>query len=310
MKIGSLKIEGKIFLAPMADYTNIAFRKLCAEYGVALTYTELISAKAVNLRSKKTLKMLDTFSNEKTFLQLFGNDPIEFEKAVEFIEREMPNSFLGFDLNCGCSVPKALKGNYGCFLMDYPKLIGEIITSMKKSTQKPVTLKIRLGLKKENYLEVAKEAEKNGADAICLHARLGKKHYSGKADWNAIKKLKKAVKIPVIGNGDICSKEDVEKMFFETKCDFVMVGREAIGNAFIFKHLVSGEKRTIEKRILEAKRYLELVKKFKLGINDIRGYFIALPRGLKGATELRNDFATAKTIDEIKKILKKLNKLN
>jgi nifR3 family TIM-barrel protein len=305
MKIGLLKINGKIFLAPMADYTNIAFRVLCKEYGAALVYTELISAKAINLRSKKTRKMLDTSLSEKpVFLQLFGNNPIEFEKAIEYCERELPESFAGYDLNCGCAVPKARKGQYGCFLMDYPKLVAEIIVAMKKKTKKPVTLKIRLGMKEETYLDVAKSAEKAGADAICIHPRLGINHYSGKADWNAIKKIKKLVKIPVIGNGDIETKKDMENMFEETGCDFVMVGRKAIGNAFIFKHLKTGKERTGKDRVIEAERYIELAEEFKLGINDIRGYFIGLPSGIKGASELRNAFATARTSSEIKLLLK------
>lgn len=307
MKIGSLKIKKGAFLAPMADYTNIAFRTLCKEYGSALVYTELISAKAINLRCKKTRKMLQTSEEEKpVFLQIFGNDPIEVGAAVEYVEKEFPDSFAGYDLNCGCAVPKALKGNYGCFLMDYPILIGELISAMKSKTKKPVTLKIRLGLKKETYLEVGKIAQKAGADAICLHSRLGTQHYSGKADWNAIKKLKKILKIPVIGNGDIESKKDVQKMIEKTKCDFVMVGRNAIGNAFIFKQILTEQERTLEERIKEARHYIELAEKFGLGVNDIRGYFIGMPRGLRGASEIRNEFARAKTINEIKNILKRL----
>jgi tRNA-dihydrouridine synthase B len=307
MKIGNLKIMKGAFLAPMADYTNIAFRTLCKEYGAALVYTELISAKAINLRNKKTKKMLKTSQEEKpVFLQLFGNDPIEIGAAVEYVEKEFPDSFEGYDLNCGCAVPKALKGNYGCYLMDYPLLIGELVSAMKSKTKKPVTLKIRLGLKKETYLEVGKIAEKAGADAICLHSRLGTQHYSGKADWKAIKKLKKILKIPIIGNGDIESKKDFKKMIKETNCDFVMVGRNAIGNAFIFKQIITGKERTFKERIKEAKHYIELAEKFDLGVNDIRGYFIGMPRGLKGASEIRNEFARAKTINEIKQILEKL----
>ena len=308
MKIGSYKPKGKVFLAPMADYTNVAFRKLCFEKGAALTYTELISAKAINLRSKKTLKMLDTFEGEQVFLQLFGNDPIEFEKAVERVEKEFPKRFIGYDLNCGCAVPKALKGQYGCFLMDYPKLVGEIISAMKKSTKKPVTLKMRIGLKKETFLAVAKEAEKVGVEAICLHARLGTQHYAGKADWVKIAELKKAVKVPVIGNGDIETKEDAKRMFKETKCDFIMVGRGAIGNASIFKEIETGKERTFEERIKEAERYIELAEEFGLKINDVRGYFIGLPRGIRGASEIRNKFALTKEIPEIKGVLEELKK--
>ncbi len=308
MKIGSYKPNGKVFLAPMADYANVAFRKLCFEKGAALTYTELISAKAINLRSKKTLKMLDTFDGEQVFLQLFGNDPIEFEKAVEHVEKEFSKRFVGYDLNCGCAVPKALKGQYGCFLMDYPKLVGEIISAMKKSTSKPITVKIRIGLKKEAFLAVAREAEKAGVDAICLHARLGTQHYSGKADWDKIAELMKAVKVPIIGNGDIETKEDAERMFKETKCDFIMVGRGAIGNASIFKEIETGKERTFEERIKEAERYIELAEEFGLKINDVRGYFIGMVKGIRGAAEIRNKFALTKEIPELKGVLEELKK--
>jgi tRNA-dihydrouridine synthase B len=307
VKIGNIKIIRGAFLAPMADYTNIAFRTLCKEYGSCLQYTELISCKSIIYKNKKTKKMLSISEKEKpVFLQLFGNEPKDFEKAIKIIEKKYPD-FAGYDLNAGCSVPKALKGKYGCYIMDYPELVGKIIRAMKKSTKKPVTIKMRLGLEKENYLEVAKVAEKAGADAICLHARLGKQGYAGKADLSAIKKLKRASKIPIIGNGDVVSVEDYIKMKKETNCDFVMIGRGAIGNAFLFKQIKEFEEKGLEEVserkkkdfFDEGKRYLELAKDFSLKVNDIRSYFIALANGFNGAKKLRNKFAMSKSINEI-----------
>jgi tRNA-dihydrouridine synthase B len=303
------KLENGAFLAPMADYTNVAFRTLCKEYGSALQYTELISCKSIIYKNKKTKKMLSISEKEKpVFLQLFGSVPENFEKAIKIIEKNY-SGFAGYDLNCGCSVPKALKGKYGCYLMDYPKLVGNIIRAMKKSTKKPVSIKMRLGLEKENYLEVAREAEKAGVDSICLHARLGKQGYAGKADWEAIKKLKKKSKVSIIGNGDVNLVEDYIKMKKETKCDFVMIGRGVIGNTFLFKQIKEFEEkglkevpeRTKEDLFDEGEKYIKLAKEFSLKVNDVRPYFIGLANGFRGAKKLRNKFAMAKSIKEIEK---------
>ncbi|MCX6803477.1 MAG: tRNA-dihydrouridine synthase family protein [Candidatus Diapherotrites archaeon] len=328
-KIGSLRIEGEVLLAPMADYTNIAFRTLAKEYGAALTYTELISAKALTMKSKRTQQMLLVSEKEKpVFLQLFGSNPQDFKKAIRFVEEKYPMHFAGYDLNAGCSVPKALKGKYGCSLMNEPKLIGEIISAMKEelirarsinlasekktaSLKKPVTLKMRLGLKNENFLEIATLAEAAGVDAITLHPRLGKDGYSFDADWKKIKLLKENVKVPVIGNGDIKKASDALQMKKETGCDFVMIGRGAIGNAFIFKQVNSlfiGEeepKRTLEEVFSEGKKFLSYAKEFNLKTNDIRPYFIGMSKGLIGATVLRNRFGLSKTIEEIEEFFYK-----
>ena len=307
-KIRNLKIAKGAFLAPMADYTNVAFRTLAKEYGSALQYTELISAKAITYNSKRTFEMLEVSEKEKpVFLQLFGNNPIVISDAIRIIEKKLPKNFVGYDLNCGCSVPKALKGKYGCYLMNEPKLAGEIISAMKSATKKPITLKMRVGLEKKTYLKVAKEAEKAGADAIALHARFGKQGYSGKADWSTIKKLKESVCIPVIGNGDVNCVNDYKKMKEETNCDFVMIARGSIGNAFLFKQIKQFEenkkisKRTEKEILKEGKELIKFTKKFDLGINSIRGYFIGLANGFRGAKKLRNEFATAKEINEIEK---------
>jgi tRNA-dihydrouridine synthase B len=306
-KIGNLKIEKGALLAPMADYTNIAFRTLAKEYGSALQYTELISAKAITYDSKRTIEMLAVSENEKpVFLQLFGNDPQIISSAIKIVEKKFPKNFVGYDLNCGCSVPKAMKGKYGCYLMDKPKLVEKIVLAMTKATKKPVTVKLRIGIEKDTFLEVAKAAEKAGASAIALHARYGKQGYSGDADWKKIKELKKAIKVVVIGNGDIIDVKSYKKMKKETGCDFVMIARGSIGNAFLFKQIKQFEKgkkiiKKDKKEILkEGKLFLKLANEFSLGVNSVRGYFIGLANGFNGAKKLRNEFATAKTVNEIK----------
>ena len=308
-KIGNIKLNKGAMLAPMADFTNIAFRTLAREYGSVLTYTELISVKSIIYKNSKTKKMLCVSEKEKpVFLQLFGNNPLDFKKAIKIIEEKYADNFAGYDLNCGCSVVKALKGKYGVSLMDDSKLVGEIITQMKQATKKPVTIKMRIGNKKENFLEVAKVAEKAGASAICLHARTAKQLYSGNADWSKIKELKKVVKIPVIANGDVKSVQDYIKIKKETIADYVMIGRGAVGNAFLFKQIKEIEsgikledvtKRTKKEIYLEGKKFLELIKEFNLGINNARGYFLGIASGFSGAKEVRNSFALSKSIKEL-----------
>ncbi|MFA5357857.1 MAG: tRNA-dihydrouridine synthase family protein [archaeon] len=313
-KIGSLKFGSEVFLAPMAGYTNIAFRTLCSEYGAAMVYTELISAKAIAMRNKKTFKMMRTGEKENpVVLQLFGNDPKDFGKAIKIVEemekkKKAEFQFDAYDLNCGCSVPKALKGKYGVILMEKPKLIGKIISEMASKTEKPVMLKIRAGWKNETFLECSREAEKNGAKAIAMHPRFGTEDYSVQAIWEKIKVLKESVKIPIIGNGDIKNSEDVFRMKKETNCDYEMIGRAAIGNAFIFAQSNALLKdQTVPQKLRkesfsEGERFLELINCFNLGVNDAKPYFVALAKGFEGAAVTRNEFALAKSLEEIKKI--------
>lgn len=304
-------MDEEIFLAPMAGYTNTAFRALCREYGAAMVYTDLISAKAVAMKSKKTFKMMRTSEKEKPIaLQLFGDCPQGFGKAIKIVE-EMESGekaefgFDAYDLNCGCSVPKALKGKYGVMLMEKPELVGEIISEMRSRTKKPVMLKMRLGYKTETFLEVAEEAEKAGASAIALHPRLGTEGYSAEARWEKIRELKESTKVPVIGNGNVAVAADVPRMKKETGCDFEMIGRAAIGNAFLFRQAnallkkAEAPEKCRKEIFVEGKRFLELIKGCKLGINDAKPYFIGLAKGFEGAAETRNRFATARSIEEI-----------
>jgi tRNA-dihydrouridine synthase B len=301
------KLEGDAFLAPMADYTNIAFRNLAKENGASLLYTELVSVKSILFNSKKTLKLIDSNVFERPiFLQLFGNTPLDFSKSIRLIEKNYPDRFAGYDLNSGCSVTKAIKGKYGVKLMENPLLVKNILDSMHSACNKPISIKMRLGLNQENFLEVSQKAIDAKVNAICLHARLGNQGYSGLANWLKIKELKKnCSKTKIIANGDVKSIQDYINIKKETNCDFVMIGRGSIGNAFIFNQIknynlnskiVVRDKQNI---FSEGKRFLELIKEFKLGVNDARGYFLGLFSGFTGAKEFRTKIALAKNLDEI-----------
>jgi len=314
-KIGKLKLSGELFLAPMADYTNVAFRTLAREYGAALVYTELTSAKGILMKSKRTHSMLAVSDSEKpVFLQLFGYRPTDFADAIKLVEKNYSENFAGFDLNAGCSVPKAMKGKYGCTLMNDSQNVGQIISSMKSQTNKPVTIKMRLGLNEDTFLDVAHAAIDNKVDAITLHARFGSQGYSGEADWKKIKLLKeetKKHKIPIIGNGDIKSPSDVLLIKKETNCDFEMIGRAVMGNAYFFKQanaLLAGKEpllKNFSESKKEGERFLELAKEFNLGPNDLRPYFLGLSKGLIGASSLRNSFGLSKTNEDIQNIFEK-----
>ncbi|MFH0714622.1 MAG: tRNA-dihydrouridine synthase family protein [Candidatus Diapherotrites archaeon] len=309
--IGKLKLDSEVLLAPMADVSNIAFRVLCREYGAGLAYTELISAKSVLQKNRKTSEMLRIADAEKPAgCQLFGDFPSDFANAVKKLEASF--DFALYDVNCGCSVKKAVRGKYGASLMQEPEKIAEIISAIRSETKKPVSIKMRLGLKEETFLQVGRAAEKAGASALALHARKAVQGYSGKADWSKIAALKKAVKIPVIGNGDIWTPEDVVRMKKETKCDFEMVGRACIGNAFFFQQAnaaLAGQKIPVrDARAMqeEGERFLELAEEFELSDNACRQYWIGFPRGLSSAPEWRKKFAEAKSLEGFGKVLDEL----
>lgn len=237
MKIKDLEIKNNIVLAPMAGYTDVGFRRLCAKNGAGITYTEMISAKALLFDSEKTKELLYTDENEKIkAVQIFGHEPDVMAKACK---HKLLQKFDIIDINMGCPAPKIVKNHEGSFLLTNKNLAGEIVNACVNATDKPVTVKMRLGYGDENVaIEFAREIEKNGASLITVHGRTQSQMYSGKADYEAIKKVKQAVNIPVIANGDIVDCDTYAEALNKTGCDGIMIGRGALGNPTLFAQIL------------------------------------------------------------------------
>ncbi len=240
LKIGSVELPNNLILAPMAGVSDLPFRLLCREQGAGLTVMEMISAKAIMYKNKNTIRLMRTVPEERPVsLQLFGSDPdIVAETALQ-IEEE-PFDIL--DFNMGCPVPKEIKNGDGCALMRDSVKAAEIVRKTVRKIHKPMTVKIRKGFndREINAVEVAKRLEDAGAAAIAVHGRTREQLYSGKADWDIIRQVKEAVKIPVIGNGDITGVKSARRMLEETGCDAIMVGRASRGNPWIFREILDG----------------------------------------------------------------------
>ena len=237
LKIGNVEMPNPLVLAPMAGVTDLPFRVLCKEQGAGLLCMEMVSAKAIYYGSKNTEELMKISPAEMPVsLQLFGSDADIMADMAKKIE-EKP--FAVLDINMGCPVPKVVNNGEGSALMKNPKLAEEIITKMVKAVKKPVTVKIRKGFDEAhlNAVEMAKIAEASGAAAVAVHGRTREQYYAGKADWDCIRAVKEAVKIPVIGNGDVTDALSAERLLKETGCDGVMVGRAAQGNPFIFREI-------------------------------------------------------------------------
>lgn len=237
LTIGNVELKNNVILAPMAGVTDLPFRVLCKEQGAGLLCMEMVSAKAIYYGSKNTEELMKISPAEMPVsLQLFGSDADIMADMAKKIE-EKP--FAVLDINMGCPVPKVVNNGEGSALMKNPKLAEEIITKMVRAVKKPVTVKIRKGFDEAhlNAVEMAKIAEASGAAAVAVHGRTREQYYAGKADWDCIRAVKEAVKIPVIGNGDVTDALSAERLLKETGCDGVMVGRAAQGNPFIFREI-------------------------------------------------------------------------
>lgn len=290
MKIGKFELKNKVIIAPLAGYTNYSYRKIMREFGASLCYTEMISAKGINFKNKRTLEMTKVEEDDHLVnMQLFGGTKKDLVKAAIYIDKYSDCDII--DLNMGCPVKKVLKAKSGSYLLKDPDNIYEIVKAVVENVSKPVTVKIRLGQTKNtiNVLEVAKKIEKAGASAICIHGRTQSDLYKGKANYDYIKLVKEQVKIPVIANGDIKSIEDAEYVLDYTKCDAIMIGRSSIGNPWLIQNIVNhfegkelSEPTDIE-RIQMVKKHYELLKNEmgeKLAILNLRSLFSRYLKGL------------------------------
>ena len=316
-KIGNVEIKNKIVLAPMAGISNTSYRKIIKEMGAGLIYAEMVSDKAITFGNEKTLDLLKMDEMERPIAQqIFGADIDSFVSAAKRIEEVMHPDII--DINMGCPVPKvAVRAQAGSALLKNPDKIKEIVKAVVNAVSVPVTVKIRSGWDDNhiNAVEVAKKIEEAGASAIAIHARTRSQGYSGKADWSIIKKVKEAVNIPVIGNGDVTSCYLAKQMLDETGCDAVMIGRGVLGNPWLIKecveYLETGKEPnpnspTYDERIEMLKRHFELLVQDKGEIGallEIRTHALQYIKGLPGSAPVKNQICQTKSKEEMFTIL-------
>lgn len=314
MRIKDLDIDGITFLAPLAGITNLPFRRLIKACGCSVVCSEMVSAKGIFYNSEKTLRLLETLDQERPLsVQIFGSDPGSMARAAAFIQESKKADIL--DINFGCSVKKVVKQGAGVALMKDPATSREILRAVRKAVSLPFTIKIRSGWDSSGRqaFDLAQMAQDEGVDAIALHPRTAGQAFRGCSDWNLIRELKERVQIPVIGNGDIHTPEDAEKMLTMTGCDGIMVGRAALGNPFIFSqietHISQGRYQTPTPTELFAKME-DLINLYvdyfgeKTACAMLRGRLSWFVKGLPGSATFRKSLSTLDSAQEARNLIR------
>lgn len=317
MKIKNIVLSGAAALAPMAGVADRAFRELCAGFGAAYVVSEMVSAKGIAYNSKKSAELMVVSQRERPCgVQIFGDDPKTMAQAAEFALRYKPDII---DINMGCPAPKIVGNGGGSALMKQPELCGNIVRQVVNTVDIPVTVKIRKGWDDDsvNAVEVAKICQANGAAAITVHGRTRQQYYSPPVDYNIIAAVKQAVTVPVIGNGDVQSGQDAQRLLEQTNCDMVMVGRGALGNPWIFReinyYLETGNimpSPTPSQKVSVMVRHIEQACEYKgeyIAMKEARkhvGYYL---KGLRNAAALRKEAGTLSTLDDLYAFARKVH---
>lgn len=303
------KVQKPFFvMAPMDGITPSSFRRVVKKFGADVVYSEMIAAEAVYYKSKKTLKMMEFHEEERPYIvQIFGNDPQMMAAAAQYIEKNVKPD--GIDINMGCPAKKVVSGGRGSALLKDFELAIEVVRAVRKATTLPLSVKTRLGWDEFDIQIFVQDLEKAGVDAITVHGRTKSQGFKGEADWKAIGEIKKLVRIPVIGNGNVKSAKDSKAILKIANCDGVMVGRGALGNPWIFKSMKVGKdyKPTYQETVETALWHLKMSREEfgdKKGIFDMRKHYGWYFKGFEGASEMRKRLVVANTEEEVANILK------
>ena len=301
LKVGNVELRNNILLAPMAGITDLPFRLICEKHGAGLTCTEMISSKGLYYNDSKTKLLLNVQGEERPVAaQIFGSDIEALKYASEYVSKVVDI----VDINMGCPAPKIVKNGDGSKLLKNLDLVFCIAKEVVKASKVPVTVKIRKGWNSKSVVavEVAKLLEEAGVSAITIHGRTREEYYLGKADWDIIKKVKESVKIPVIGNGDIKTKEDALRMFEQTNVDGLMIGRGAIGNPWIFEEVINYLQGKEQRKVTNSERLETIIEHINLAVKE-KGENIAIKEMRKHlAYYVRNEKDASKIRERINKI--------